>query len=838
MPGASPTKKRTPKVAKPTRTSSPTKRTNARKKALTLKADQCRWVCDHRQFAFESTADLKPLGGIVGQHRAVEAIEIGAEIVSRGFNIFVMSLLGTGRLTTIQAVLKRVVTKHRPVVDYAYVHNFKNPDMPRLLKFKAGDGVRFAKAMENNIRQLQQRIQQLFESPTFRKSRNKLLEKFRHEEQKVAARFDASLQRSGFTLAQVQREDGHVEQDIYVVHAGESHPIEALETLVAAGKMTPQHADKLLGLYGGFRNELLDVARRQLLIAQEFRLELLSHDRKRAGTFVRDIFSDERRLFREPAILEYLDECEADLLENLEIFTALPTGDGQEQLLPSGISINDKLLQYTVNVVLDNSDTKEPPVIIETYPTYVNLFGTIEKKMDKNGYVKTDFTQIKAGALLRADGGYLIINAADLLHDDMVWQNLKRLLLYGRLEIQSLDSGVLSHSALKPKHIDSNVKVIMLGDYDTYMWLYEHEPDFKKMFKIPAEFDYETDRGPKMLENYARFVAKVCAEEQLPHANPQGVAAIVEWAVAQTEDKDKITINFSEVADLIREAAFFAVKAKKRRISRQFVAQAIEMRQRRTDLQDHKIQSQIYRGTVLIDTRGHRVGQINGLTVYSTGLVSFGKPARISVTTGAGASGIVNIEREADFSGNIHTKGVYIIGGLLRSMFAQRRPLALTATIAFEQSYGGVDGDSASAAEMYALLSSLSGVPINQNVACTGSVNQMGDIQPVGGVNEKIKGFFEICAKRGLTGMQGVIIPAQNVVDLMLDEKIITAIRSRTFHIYPIERLEEGVEILMGMEAGAIRADHTYPEETLYHKVDQRLEELYSVALRWQSRAL
>ncbi|MFN8367412.1 MAG: AAA family ATPase [Candidatus Kapaibacterium sp.] len=813
-----------------------TKRVTKPKTHFELKPNELRWRCDHRMFEFRTTAELEPLNGIVGQHRAIEAIRLGAEIGSRGFNIFVMSLLGTGRLTTIQQVLRRVANHHKDFNDYCYVNNFKNPDMPRLLKFSAGDGRKFQRAMDDCITLLRRRIPQLFEEAHFRKTRNELIQTYREQETTLLEEFDAQIRPSGFALGQITDEDGTSKQEIFPLVKGQPITIDKLDEMVAAKKLTLKKAQEILEQYNKFRDELMDLARRGMQLGQEFKRALLEHDKAASSMIVHSTFNEIRVQFADSKVHEYLSECEIDLLNNIEIFSPAHSDETQDAELTSGQQLSEKLLQYSVNLILDNSEAKAAPIIIETYPTYINLFGTIEKKYDKNGFVKTDFTQIKSGAMLRADGGYLIVNASDVLLDANVWQTLKRVLLYGRLEIQNQDISNIMGATLKPEVIESNVKVIMLGDYETYSALYELEEDFNKMFKIAAEFDYETDRAEKMMQNYARFVSKICSEENFPHANPSGVAAIVEWAVEQTEDKNKITINFSEVADLIREASFYARQDSKKIISRTIIEKTLAMRRRRTELQDDKIKNQIYQGTVLIDTVGKRIGQINGLTVYSTGLISFGKPARITVATGAGNAGIVNIERESDFSGSIHTKGVFIITGLLRELFAQRRPLALSASIGFEQNYGGIDGDSASAAEMIALLSSLSRVPINQSIAITGSINQKGDIQPIGGVNEKIKGFFEICAKRGLNGKHGVIIPHQNIADLMLDYDIVEAVKNKKFHIYPIKRLEEAVELLMDMKAGEINEGFTYPSGTLYKLVDERLDELYRVAFRHELR--
>ncbi|KXB98028.1 MAG: hypothetical protein AA908_01065 [Chlorobi bacterium NICIL-2] len=797
------------------------------KEPVPLSVEQLRWRCDERIFDFRTTKELVPLRGIVGQQRAIEAIELGAAIESRGYNIFVMSLLGTGRLTTVKQVLEPIAHRRQKFYDFAYVHNFTNPMMPRLLRFRAGRARQFAHALAETIGFLRTRIAELFREEAFQKSRSAIIQRFRTKEAALLEQFNAQIAPQGFTLGQVTDPDGSTRFELFAIIRGKPYSLDQIAALVGEGKLSERRAQRIVGTYLKLREELVSMTYRGQEMQRAFQQALLDHTRKAAGIIVAAAFDELRARFaEEEAVAEYLNDCQRDLIENIELFSPQFSGTPEAEL-PDGRSLADKLKEYTVNIIVDNAETRSAPIIIETFPTYTNLFGTIERHYDRQGIVRSDFTMIKAGAVLRADGGYLIVNASDVLSDPQVWQTLRRILLYGKLEIQPPEP---SSTALKPELVDVNVKVVMLGDYQTYLALAALEEDFTKMFKIAAEFDYETDRSEKMLQNFARFVARLCEEENVLHARPSGVAALIEWAVERAEDKNKITINFSDVSDVIREASFVAQQHRKRFFDRECVEEALRLRRRRTELQDVKIKSQILQGVLMIDVRGARIGQINGLTVYSTGLISFGKPARITASTGAGNAGIIDIEHEASLGGNIYRKGVLTIPGLLREYFGQRRPLALSASISFEQNYGGIDGDSASLAELYAILSSLARVPLLQSIAVTGSINQKGDVQPVGGVNEKIIGFFEICQQQGLDGSHGVIIPHQNVADLMLPEPLLEAARDGLFRIWAIGHFTEGIPILTGMEAGEMLPDFSYRPGTFLHAVDQRLEELALIA--------
>ncbi len=799
---------------------------------LLVSPENLRWNCPTDMFNFKSTSELEPLNTIVGQPRAIEAIRMGAELHAKGFNIFVTGLSGTGRLSTVKNILEEVTTSCPITYDFCYVNNFTNEDEPRLVKLNKGKGREFAEAMDDAIAFIRRRLPKLFEEDFYQKAKLKIIEDFQAREKAVLDVFDEKIRPYNFMRGQLETGQGTLQPEVFPIIDGQAVTIESIDELVAQGKVSKEKAAEIKQLWRQFHNEIFDLARQGLKLMQEFRKALVENDKKNAEVVVSSTLDEIVHQFDNLTVNTYIDEAKKYILDNLNAF--VPTAEqAPAVLMPSESSRDEDIFRlFKVNVILDNSQTNSAPVVTETTPSYNNLFGTIERVFDKRGgYWRTDFTKIKAGSLLKADQGYLIVNANDLFSEAGVWVALKRVLLYDRLEIQNFDAYFqFSQAALKPEPIDVQVKVIIIGGLSLYHLLFHHEKGFKKIFKVHAQFDYEIERSNEMIFNFARFISRICCSESLPHCSPDGVAAIIEWAVESAGSQNRITLKFSDVADVLREAAFYDRNSDKPLIGREVVEKAIEWRRRRNDLLDEKIKQQIAEGNMLIDTDGSRVGQINGLTVYNNGFISFGKPARITASISAGNTGIINIEREADLSGNIHNKAVLILTGFLREKFALKRPLSLTASIAFEQSYGGIDGDSATAAEIYIVLSAIAGVPINQNFAITGSVNQKGDVQPIGGVNEKIRGFFEVCAERGLTGNQGVIIPKQNIKDLMLSENIIKAVSEGKFSIFAISNIDEGVELLMNIPAGLADENGNYPKGSLYGRVNDKLDEMFEIA--------
>lgn len=794
-----------------------------------LKSSELRWSCPLSLLPFKSTRELEPLNHIVGQERAVDAILLGAQIHSQGYNIYASGITGTGRLTTIRHILDDLKRATPELWDFAYVHNFRNPDMPVLLRFHAGEGRVFTRMMEDAINVVKRRIPQLFEEEAFLAQRKTIMQSFQQQEQGLLKEFDSKIRPSGFVVGQVQEEDGEIRSEIFALVDEKPYQLEELDELVKKGSLPEANAQTIRLAYSSYRDELNDIGRRSLRLMAEFRKKLAENDQGAVGVLLRTIFDDIRQSFSRDRVSEFLTGVTTHVLEHLDeyvrLFQPRPTSSSEE----AEDQLKHAFKLYSVNLILDNYDMKLAPVLVETSPTYATLFGTIERRVDARGVAQSDFSHIRAGSILRADGGYVVLNAVDILSDPQMWTSLKRVMLYSRLEIQTLDTQFQS-SAVKPEWIKVNVKIILLGDPQIYLALWGADEDFHKMFKVHAEFADYTDRTPEMIRNYSSFFAKMAEEENLLHCDRTGAASLIEWAVEYTESQSKITLQFSYVADLMREASFVARNAGATLLTRTHVLQAVEQRHYRSNRADETIREQIKKGTLLIDVEGSRVGQINGLSVYSTGIVDFGKPSRITATVSAGNAGIINIEREVQLSGAIHSKGMLILTGLLRSIFSRAQPISFSASIAFEQSYGGVDGDSASAAEIVALLSAIANCPIRQDLAITGSINQKGDIQPVGGINEKILGFYEVCRDRQLTGTQGVVIPYQNARDLMQNAEIVEAVRRKQFCIYPIKRLEDAIFLMMGLEAGQLRKDNTFPPNTLFAKVQHNLDVLHEAS--------
>ena len=768
-------------------------------------ADRLRWRCTPDMLHIADMADIKPSRSIIGQDRALQAIQVGLEMKHYGYNIFVTGLPGTGRMTAIHRMLHEFEGRKIPLTDKVYVHNFRNPDAPIMLAFQAGQGIAFKREMGTFLGDMQKGIPAVFESRRYIEQRKGMLEHFQDRQRSVLKDFEKKVKKKGFEVVQVQGGPTN-RPEIAPVIEGSPLGLDQLQAKVDSGQLSQDELNRLTAEQADLEGQMDIVMREMRNIERRAKKSLEDLNHKIMVPVVEELLEEIRGKFSAEGLEGYVAEVRKSILDNLSRFHQKE----EQPVSLTGMQVSreeDTFFEFAVNVIADNGGAQGAPVVLEKNPRYKNLFGTIDREVDRNGVWRSDFTLIKAGSIVKADGGYLVLNALDALSEPGVWNTLKRILRNRQIEIQPPESGLLgSSSALKPQAIDLDVKVIMIGDSPMYQILYETDEDFKKIFKIRADFDTEMQNEDKGIRSYLSFIKTMCDREQLIAFDTSALCEMVEYGVRLAGRQNKLSTRFSILADVLREANYWAGREQADRVTADHVRKAINERIERVRLVEEKIQEMIDDGSIMIDTEGKVTGQVNGLSVYQTGEHEFGKPARITAKTSVGRSGIINIEREASMSGPSHNKGVLILGGYLRGKYAQKHPLELSASLAFEQSYSGVDGDSASSSEVYAILSSISGIPIDQGIAVTGSVNQHGDIQPIGGVNLKIEGFFDCCKTRGLNGRQGVIIPHQNVGDLMLRHDVTDAVRKNLFHVHAIRSIDEGIAILTGLPAANVHA--------------------------------
>lgn len=794
--------------------------------SLRVKNEDLRRTFDETWIPWANTLEAPTCAEIIGQERALRAIRMGLELKSEGYNIFITGLSGTGKMTTIKSLLEEMDHSSKVPDDLCYVHNFKHPDMPCMLSLPAGRGKSLRKDMEHLVEYLQGHVPEILESDTFKNRLDELLEKARVQEKDFIRKFEARVNQMNFALTQVQY--GSIQRpELNPVIAGNPLNLAQLEQLVDQGKFSKEEFEKIRTTFKQLAMEMSDVGKQLKILQKELVQKQNLLIRETIRPFLEEVISDTRNRFASDRVNAYLDDVREDVLDRIDIFREKQ--EDKSNIFAALVTPKDSgnpFSPYAVNVLVDNSDLHGVPIIIETTPNYRNLFGTIEKSMDRSGATQTDFTRIKAGSLLQANGGYLVVNANDALLEPEVWKNIKRAMKFHRVSIQTFDPFFLFSSVyMKPEDIAIDVKVVMIGDKEIYQILYTWDEDFKKIFKVLADFDSVMTNTTRNVSCFVSLMSKICEEEGLLPFDRQGIIAVLEQSVRSAGKKNKLSTRFSDVADLMREASFWATKESAGTVGRGDVERAVREKVFRDNLPEEKIKELVAEGILLIDSDGAKTGQVNGLSVYHLGYYAFGQPARITAEVSVGNTGVINIEREAGMSGRTHDKGVYIMSSFLRSRYTKNKPLSMNASICFEQSYGGVDGDSASSTELYALLSALSGLPIRQDLAVTGSVNQKGQIQPIGGVNEKIEGFFEICAARGLSGSQGVLIPAQNVDELMLRENVAEAIRLGNFHLYAVHTVDQGIELLTGVPAGEPDEAGNWPEGTVNGLANRRLQE-------------
>jgi lon-related putative ATP-dependent protease len=804
-----------------------------------LPADRLRWRCDPESIPFSTTAEAAPVEGDSTQERALRALRTGVELNAPGFNIFVCGPAGIGRGDAAAQLIRQMNPCLRPSPDRCFVNNFKNPDRPHLLALSRGSAKVLKKDMATTIEFLRRRIPQLFESETFQRRKQRLVERYTLREKELMDEFTRRIAQFQFALVRVSVGPTAFPEIVPVIE-GQPAPMDDVPRLVQEGKLTPAAAEELRKHYEEFRQEFTSVYRKTLTFSRELSGELVYLEQEAASTLVDSMLQEVQDHLPAEKLSDYLEEVRLHILNNLDAFKQAGTADEPaEDGVPNRPPhlTRDPFRVYGVNVLLSHNSETTCPVIFETVPTYANLFGTIQRSFEGMGGWHSDFMDLRAGSILQADGGYLILYAVDLAGERGVWQALKRTMNHQQLEIQPIE--VLfpfgAPPALKPDPIRIDVKVVLVGDPWLYELFYNLEEDFRKIFKVRVEFDEVVDWSEELVRHYGGRLRKIGDEEGLLPLDRTALAAVLEHGVRCAGRRGKITARFPDLADVAREASYLARQRNETIVTAEHVREALGAKIERHNLTETRIREMIEKKLLMIDTSGSRTGQVNGLSVHEAGGYAFGKPVRITASAALGKSGLINIEREAHLSGHLHDKGVQIIAGYLRRVFAQDKPLSLSASVCFEQSYAGVDGDSASSTEIYALLSALSGLPIRQDIAVTGSVNQQGDIQPIGGVNEKIEGFFDVCRVKGeLTGTQGVMIPRENAQDLMLREDVIEAVRQGRFHIYPVEIVEDGIALLTGVEAGRRDESGRFPPDTVYGLADQRLARMAEILHQYE----
>ena len=779
-----------------------------------LKSSELYRVCDPKKFDFSSTADLEERMSALGQDRAISAVELGINIKSKGYNLFCLGPEGTGKTSLVKRILEKEAKERPTPDDWAYVYNFDEPYKPKAISFPAGTATEFAKDIDKLIDEFSTAIPSILESEEYKAAESIIKEKFKQKKEEYIKILQMQV---GLVVAPMKN--------------GEVLSPEAFDEL-------PEDEKKaLIDDLNAMQQEIENTAHDMPSWEEKQREETKTLREKFIKLTVKKPIDDLKKKYKaDKGAVDFLKNVQKHIIDNIDEF--VPCQEQQNQSAgeddPLGMLLSrmnkpdeDKFSKLKVNVIVKNEKDSGAPIVILDHPTQSNLVGRVER-IQQLGALVTDFTLIKAGALHRANGGFLLMDARKLLVQPYSWDSLKRALSSKSVKIDSpADESTFMTITLDPEPIPLDVKIILTGDEELFELLSEKDPDFRDYFKVEADFGILMDRTEENEQEYAKLIGSLSKKKKIRSLNKQAVARIIEYSSRLAEDSEKLSAHITSIGDLLREADYWARKSNSKQIGKNHIEQAINEQIYRSGRIKEAMLEQIDKGTIMIDVTGKRVGQINGLVVYNFSQNSFGKPSRITVQVRMGKGEFINIEREIELSGPIHTKGVLILSSLLANRFAKESPLSLSASIVFEQSYGGVDGDSASSTEYYCLLSAISNIPIKQSIAVTGSVNQFGEIQPIGGANEKIEGFFDVCKHRGLTGDQGVIIPRTNITSLMLREDILQAVDEGKFHIYAVDTVDDGIEILTGMPAGKPNAKGDYPRGTVNYEVKKGLEHYY-----------